>query len=333
MRCEQALENLSDYLESRVSPTLRVALENHYSQCRSCNQELVGLRRTLSFFTKPEPVEVPHGFRARVLARAEALAEERRSQPSGWQRVLSPPHLGRAVYRSALGLAVLAALTALPPTAFQTAKRLGWLPQIALPHAPAGPSIQNLERPELVVSGRRFSGVGPGDVFELSLDLLPHEELHQAKLALIPSAGLVLESRSVPESGGRLIVWQGDASPSSAQVVPVRLSARWPDVHVLRIQMIDDQKVLSRWVYLPVGTPPGDRSATLAGQLSLDAVFRRIASDFGVAISSDNFYNRRQPISVTLSKPGRAMEEACRQRGKLDWSLQGDVINVVYQEP
>lgn len=330
MRCEQALESLSDYLEQSVSAPLRVALEDHYSRCQSCNRELVTLRQALALFADPEPVEVPAGFRARVLARAEASLPERRTHRPTLRRLLTPASLGRVAYRSAIGVAALAILVSLPQTAYNVGVQLGWLPSIRIPSPPERIDT-GLSLPELSASGVNHTSLRVGRAFEISLAMLPHQTMDLAKMTVTPDEGLELETRGVAQGEGQHIVWQGSALQGQSYTVPLRLRAVTAGVHVLRVHLADSQKDRWLWIYIPVDTPAGDPTATLEGNLPLDAVFRRIAADLHVVIATDNFHNRRQPISVSLSRPARAIQQICQQQPKLDWSLRGDVINVHYR--
>jgi hypothetical protein len=44
-------EEIADYLNGRVSPTVRSTLESHFADCRSCRQQVVSTRRVLTSFS------------------------------------------------------------------------------------------------------------------------------------------------------------------------------------------------------------------------------------------------------------------------------------------
>ncbi|HEY3282426.1 MAG TPA: zf-HC2 domain-containing protein [Armatimonadota bacterium] len=330
MRCEQALENLSDYLDETTSPALRVALEHHYTQCHACNQEVVTLRRALVLFKEQEPVEVPLGFRSRVLAKAEASLAERSARPEGLRRLLSPSRLGRIAYRSAVGLAALAVLTALPQTAFNAAKKLGWVSPLSLSAPRFEAPLGDARRPEVMVSSGNLSGLKVGSTFSLTFDLLPRSPLSQGRLIIDTPSGVRMESHGVAQADGWEVVWQGDAAQWQPQSVPIRFRATAPGVHVLRAKLVDSSRDKQMWVYVPVATQP-DGVETLEGNLALDTVFRSVASNFGVVVATDNFYQRRQAVQVSLTKPAHAAESICRQQSRLRWSPNGEAINIYYQ--
>jgi putative zinc finger protein len=109
MKCENAQEFFSDYIEATLDKPSLVALEAHLTACASCQQGVEGLRQTWDALKAVPEIEPPKDLAWRVLAqlqqeRAERLeAERRRPNPFfGWLQSLTPG--------AAFGYAVLVAL-------------------------------------------------------------------------------------------------------------------------------------------------------------------------------------------------------------------------------
>jgi Putative zinc-finger len=93
--CEQVWQELSNYLESDVSPELRSAMEAHFRECRHCTAILDGTKNIVHLYADDRLVELPAGFSAR------------------WQRKLAesmPPSRGTA-YGWLIAVAALALLS------------------------------------------------------------------------------------------------------------------------------------------------------------------------------------------------------------------------------
>ena len=85
MRCEQALDQLSDYCEGALSGPLLVALEHHLQGCEACRSaasDLGGLYKELS--TGAAVVDPPADFRAQVWRKIGELETGRANRLPRW---------------------------------------------------------------------------------------------------------------------------------------------------------------------------------------------------------------------------------------------------------
>lgn len=79
MKTERAEELYSDYAEGTLTPALRQALEQHFEADPSARADYARFAQIYSFLEQPleEEVEVPLGFRAKILERAAAQQTQR----------------------------------------------------------------------------------------------------------------------------------------------------------------------------------------------------------------------------------------------------------------
>lgn len=71
--CQDALANLSCYLDGDGSAELRRALEHHIGRCPRCWVVFDTTRRTLRIVTEADPFEVPLAVSARLYMRLEKV--------------------------------------------------------------------------------------------------------------------------------------------------------------------------------------------------------------------------------------------------------------------
>jgi len=109
MKCENAQEFFSEYIETSLDKPSTVALEAHLTACGSCRRGLEGLRQTWDAFKAVPAVEPPKDLAWRVMVqlqkeRLERLETQRkRTNPFvGWLQSLTPG--------AAFGYAMLVAL-------------------------------------------------------------------------------------------------------------------------------------------------------------------------------------------------------------------------------
>ncbi len=125
MRPDRARELYTDYAEHSLAPALRLAMDQHFESDPEARADYAEFERVLALLEtlECEPVEVPSGFRARVLERVSAEQARRTAAPglSGWLQ-----SLGRR--RAAAGL--VAALAACAVVGV-----------VIAPHGPSGSTV------------------------------------------------------------------------------------------------------------------------------------------------------------------------------------------------
>lgn len=327
MRCEQALERLSDYIDGTVSAPMRVALENHFAECRSCERELVTLRECLALFQEITPVDPPEDFRAKVWAKIEATQRiERRS----WRTLLPIPALSARAL-AAVALAVVAVTSSLFTTQLWTGLiALG--PNLSLPAGirlkPAADLFHG--RPDVMVSSRTPSPVAVGQEALLTIDLQPKQPLRNARLIVVRPSGLLSSTRGVSLPYGARIIWQGSLDAGSLVSVPLSLTAKEPGVYrvVVRLEA-DDYGGYGCRIFVPFGVQPKPRDdrPIIAGNLSMDALLAAAARETGQIMSADLSSQRPLPVNIPVTTPGRIVSQICSQR-ELGWSVSDGVYNM-----
>ncbi len=88
MRPDRARELYTDYAEDTLAPALRLAMDQHFAADADARADYAEFERTLALLDtlEREPVEVPSGFRAKILERVSAEQAGRVHAPglSGW---------------------------------------------------------------------------------------------------------------------------------------------------------------------------------------------------------------------------------------------------------
>jgi hypothetical protein len=84
LRCPQAKQLFSPYLDGAVTGTEMLALQNHFAQCAACHAEYQGLRRTQQLLTNVARPRVPADLGLKLrLAISRETAQTRRSRFEG----------------------------------------------------------------------------------------------------------------------------------------------------------------------------------------------------------------------------------------------------------
>lgn len=101
MKCAEARELLSAYIDGALSGALRLRLEEHLRECPSCAAELADLRRTVALIRSLDDVDPPAEFHASLRRRLQEAAERCRSgaraPATQWWRALSSVPIRSAV--------------------------------------------------------------------------------------------------------------------------------------------------------------------------------------------------------------------------------------------
>ena len=80
MSCEEALRDLSDYIDEELDPSARHAFEAHVQGCRQCASLLEGTRNLISVYRDERVFRMPEGMRERIEKRIrEEIAPTRRA--------------------------------------------------------------------------------------------------------------------------------------------------------------------------------------------------------------------------------------------------------------
>src|ERR1700757_5249668 len=69
VNCEHVWQEVSNYLEGEVDPTLRAAMEVHFKECKHCTAVLDGTRNVVQLYGDDRLLEVPAGFSLRLQQR------------------------------------------------------------------------------------------------------------------------------------------------------------------------------------------------------------------------------------------------------------------------
>jgi len=127
MKCENAQDFFSEYIEASLDKPSTVALEAHLTACGSCRRGLEGLRQTWDAFKVVPAVEPPKDLAWRVMVqlqkeRLDRLeAQKKRTNPFlGWLQSLTPgAAFGYATLVALLLVAVAFPLTGHMPPGIQ----------------------------------------------------------------------------------------------------------------------------------------------------------------------------------------------------------------------
>lgn len=66
--CEDVLNELSNFIDDDIDPTLKVEIENHLKNCRRCSVLHDSLRKVLVVVGDERTFEIPVGFSERLHA-------------------------------------------------------------------------------------------------------------------------------------------------------------------------------------------------------------------------------------------------------------------------
>jgi anti-sigma factor RsiW len=66
MKCEELLQQLSDYVDGTIQPGACKELEKHLSGCEPCEVVVDTLRKTITVYKAGEEVSLPTEFREKL---------------------------------------------------------------------------------------------------------------------------------------------------------------------------------------------------------------------------------------------------------------------------
>jgi hypothetical protein len=84
VKCEEVWREVSNYLDSDVSPDLRAAIDEHVRGCKECKAVLDGTRNVINLYGDKRMLEVPLGFSHRLHRRLEGNMPDNRRTFLGW---------------------------------------------------------------------------------------------------------------------------------------------------------------------------------------------------------------------------------------------------------
>lgn len=82
--CEQVWQEISNYLDNEIDPTLRSALEQHIGQCPRCTAVVQGTRNIINLYGDERLYPVPMGYSWRMRRRLSNDMRPRRRLVLGW---------------------------------------------------------------------------------------------------------------------------------------------------------------------------------------------------------------------------------------------------------
>lgn len=80
MKCKEVIRQLSEYLDSELTPELARHLEEHLALCEDCRVVVDTCRKTIEIYCNTEPLPLPDDVRNRL---DRALAEKIRKSSQG----------------------------------------------------------------------------------------------------------------------------------------------------------------------------------------------------------------------------------------------------------
>ncbi len=68
MNCKGLINELADYLDKALDPTIRAELEQHLGKCTKCRVIVDTTKKTIDIFCNAEPAPLPVDVRSRLHA-------------------------------------------------------------------------------------------------------------------------------------------------------------------------------------------------------------------------------------------------------------------------
>jgi len=125
IKCEQVWREVSNYLDGAVDPSLRAAMDAHFSTCQRCTSVLEGMRNVLRLYSDERMIEMPAGFSRRLEKRLAQNARVASRPWSTWSAWLVPV---AALALIAGGLRFANSLTTAPPLKSEHAQQAHDIP-------------------------------------------------------------------------------------------------------------------------------------------------------------------------------------------------------------
>lgn len=84
VRCEEVWREVSNYLDGKVDPILRSAIEEHVRGCQRCTAVVGGMRNVVQLYGDERMLEVPVGYSNRLHRRLDENMPVNRRGFLGW---------------------------------------------------------------------------------------------------------------------------------------------------------------------------------------------------------------------------------------------------------
>lgn len=84
VNCEQIWEQISDYIDEDLDPSLRPAMDEHFKECQRCASVLAGTRNVVQLYSDERLFKVPLGYSWRMQRRLASSMQARRGTARGW---------------------------------------------------------------------------------------------------------------------------------------------------------------------------------------------------------------------------------------------------------
>lgn len=314
MKPERARELYSDYAEGTLSPAFKQALEQHFEADPDARADFQQFRRVYELMDAPElraEVDVPLGFRAKVLELAAAEQAKREAAPSrraaltltGWFSSWGHRRQATGGLVAALGVAALAGVVI-------RGVNTGSVPPVG--PRQSGFGTDSPFAPRTTIQGVTSETQADGSVRNLFRIHLP-PTVKQARM----EAYVVTATDQITDDAAR----QRDATPALSQPItlfnnqamqiPVTLVQPPPAGHTLNLVVAwtptdSNQPTGRQVVFKPVGQAGvTDATPDPTGPHFYDAL-QDIAASYGVTVISDAIPSN---VSITAPRPtGNALE-------------------------
>ncbi len=80
MKCTEFLQELTDYLDGKISENLKIELDEHLHWCHECHVVMNTTKKTIEIYRDNELYELPEGLRGRL---HDAIMAKCRNSKSG----------------------------------------------------------------------------------------------------------------------------------------------------------------------------------------------------------------------------------------------------------
>ena len=84
LKCEDVWGEISNYLEDDLDPALKLAMDEHFAQCRHCTAVLNGARNVIERYGDEKMFTLPAGFSRRLHERLADRIEGQKGSRLGW---------------------------------------------------------------------------------------------------------------------------------------------------------------------------------------------------------------------------------------------------------
>lgn len=90
MDCHSVQEQLSLYIEGDIPYEEKLRIDNHLKSCRSCNESLAGMRKTIQLVNNLEDIDPPYWLTQKIMGRVKAEAKPKKGF---WKTIFYPLHI------------------------------------------------------------------------------------------------------------------------------------------------------------------------------------------------------------------------------------------------